>query len=81
MTFEPIKWVIFPAIPALSAAALGEIAVRSFPVIGGNIVLMGLCLCLCGMLWFFIMFLTGQLNFYGKYGKMKNNCDGLCRRK
>ncbi len=81
MPFEPIKWVIFPAIPALSAAALGEIAVKSFPFIGENIVLMGLCLCLCGILWFFIMFLTGQLNFYGKYGRMKNNCDGLCRRK
>jgi hypothetical protein len=42
---------------------------------------MGLCLFVCGVLWFVIMFLTGQLNFQWKYDKLNNNCGDLCRGK
>ncbi len=81
MPFMPFKWILLPAVPALSAAAFGEIASKVFPVITENIVFMGLCLFVCGVLWFVIMFLTGQLNFQWKYDKLNNNCGDLCRGK
>lgn len=71
MSFMPVKWVFLPALPAVCAAAAGSVVTGAFPVISDNPAFLGMCLCLCGAVWITIMFLTGQLNFFGKYDRIK----------